>query len=75
MIKCNLSTRMGSRKLKIADVASATGLNRSLVSALYYERAQRVDLDAVERLCRLFECSIGEFFELVDADTSSPGQS
>jgi len=55
---------MGERKLKIADVARETGLNRSTVSALYNETATRVDLNAIEALCRLLDCQVGDLFEL-----------
>jgi len=64
MIKCHLSRMMGERKLKIADVARETGLNRSTVSALYNETATRVDLNAIEALCRLLDCQVGDLFEL-----------
>ncbi len=66
MIKCNLSTLMGRHKMKIADVARETGLNRSTVSSLYKETAHRVDLSAIEQLCSLFDCEIGELFELTE---------
>ena len=62
MIRCYLSRLMGERKMKIADVARETGLNRSTVTLLYKETATRVDLDAVEALCVLFECEVGEIF-------------
>ena len=66
MIRCYLSRLMGEHKMKIADVARETGLNRSAVSALYRETAQRVDLEAIEKLCRLFKCEVGDLFELVE---------
>jgi putative transcriptional regulator len=66
MIRCHLSTLMGRDKLKIAEVARRTGLNRSTITALYQETAQRVDLDAIDRLCRLFNCTVGELLERVD---------
>lgn len=64
MIKCHLSRLMGERKLKISDVARETGLHRNTVTLLYDETAVRVDLETMERLCLLFECSVGELFEL-----------
>ena len=64
MIRCNLSRMMGEHKLNIADVARETGLNRNTVTLLYKETATRVDLDAVERLCKLFSCKVGDLFEL-----------
>ena len=65
MIRCHLSTLMGRGKLRISDVAKRTGLNRSTVTALYNETATRVDLPTIESLCNLFQCQVGELFELV----------
>ena len=65
MIKCHLSTLMGARKLKIIDVATETGLHRNTVSALYNERAERVEAEAIEKLCQFFECKVGDLFEYI----------
>ncbi len=65
MIRCHLSTLMGRSKLRIADVSRQTGLNRSTITALYRETATRIDLQAVEQLCRLFGCQVGDLFEYV----------
>lgn len=65
MIRCHLSRIMGENKMKIADVARETGLNRSTVTALYNETATRIDLETIEKLCTLFKCPIGELLELV----------
>jgi putative transcriptional regulator len=56
---------MGEHKMKIADVARATGLHRNTVTLLYQENAVRIELDAMERLCKLFNCSVGDLFEFV----------
>ncbi|HQU17203.1 MAG: XRE family transcriptional regulator [Chromatiales bacterium 21-64-14] len=66
MIRCHLSRFMGEHKMKIMDVARETGLNRNTITLLYKETARRVDLDAVEKLCRLFDCEVGELFERID---------
>jgi putative transcriptional regulator len=63
MIKCHLSRLMGERKLKIADVARETGLHRNTITLLYEETAARVDLDAINRLCELFQVPVGELLE------------
>lgn len=56
---------MGERKLKIVDVARETGLHRNTVTLLYRETASRIDLDAVDKLCELFDCEVGELLERV----------
>lgn len=64
MVRCHLARLMGERKMKIVDVARETGLNRNTVTLLYKETAQRIDLEAIEKLCRLFECEVGDLLEL-----------
>ncbi len=66
MIKIHLSTLMGERKLKISDVANDTGINRGTITRLYKETAERVELDVIEKLCRYFECDVGDLIELLD---------
>lgn len=66
MIKCHLSRLMGERKLKISDVARDTGLHRNTITLLYQETANRVDLDALNTLCRYFGVSVGELLEFVE---------
>lgn len=63
MVRCHLSTLMGRDKLRISDVSRLTGLNRSTVSALYKETATRLDLAAIDALCKLFNCQVGDLFE------------
>jgi len=65
MIRCHLSRLMGEYKMNIADVARETELHRNAITLLYKETATRVDLDAVDRLCRLFDCQVGDLFEFV----------
>lgn len=65
MVRCHLSEMMGKKKVKIADVARELDLNRSTVSALYYDRAQKIDLAAIEKLCIYFGCGVGDMLEIV----------
>lgn len=64
MIKCNLSILMGRDRKNIQDVCNDTGLARNTVSNLYYERATRVDYNTIEQLCKLFQCEVGDLFEV-----------
>ncbi len=66
MIKCHLSRLLGEKRLKVADVARDTGINRGTLTRLFHEEAERVDLATVEKLCRYLDCGIGELFELAD---------
>lgn len=73
MIKCHLSRLMGEHKMRIADVAEQSGLHRNTVSLLYRETAVRVDMDTMDRLCKLFKCGVGDIFEYIDGpDSDNP---
>lgn len=74
MIKCHLSRLMGERKMKIIDVARATGLNRNTVTLLYDETATRIDIETINQLCKLFGCSVGELFEFLPDVRQNAGE-
>ena len=66
---------MGRAKMRIMDVARETGLNRSTIAGLYREDAIRVELETVDRLCKLFNCTVGDLFEYVaDAPATAAGR-
>ena len=64
-IQCRLSRLMGEKRVRIIDVSRATGISRNMLSKLYYDRAQRVDLDDIAKLCDYLECSVADLFEIV----------
>lgn len=71
VIRCHLSRLMGERKLKISDIARDTGLNRGVLTRMYYEKTERLELDVLDILCRFFNISVGELFEYVPGDTDT----
>lgn len=66
MLKCNLSKIMGEKRLKIADVARDTGINRGTITRIYNEEATRIELDVVENLCHYLDINVGDLYELID---------
>ena len=54
MIRCHLFALHGRAKSEYFGCGAADGLNRNTVAPLYHEKATRVDLEAVEKLCKLF---------------------
>ncbi|MFW0975472.1 helix-turn-helix domain-containing protein [Leclercia pneumoniae] len=63
MIRCHLARLMGERKMKISDVLRKTGLGRNTVSLMYKETAQKIDIEALDKLCQLFECKVSDILE------------
>jgi putative transcriptional regulator len=56
---------MGERRVRIIEVARATGVSRNMLSKLYFDRARRVDLEDMAKLCDYLQCSLGDLFETV----------
>lgn len=67
MIRCHLARLMGEHKMKISDVLRETGLSRNTVTLMYKETAQKIDIEALDKLCRLFQCEIADMLEFTDA--------
>lgn len=63
MVKCHLSKLMGERKMNISDVARVSGVNRGTITRLYHETAVRIELDTIDRLCRVLGCEVGDLLE------------
>jgi putative transcriptional regulator len=63
MIRCHFARLLGERKLKIADVARDTGINRGTLTRLYYETAERVEIDVLDKLCDYFGVDLPELLE------------
>jgi len=66
---------MGEKRVRISDVARATGISRNMLAKLYYDRAQRVDLADVSLLCKYFACTVGDLFEWSPKPSGRPAQS
>lgn len=69
MIRCHLARIMGEHKMRISDVARETGLSRATLTLLYKETAQKIDLEALDKLCLFFDCELKEILERVPQET------
>ena len=63
MIRCHFARLLGENKLKISDVAAATSINRGTLTRLYYETAERLDLEVLDKLCEFFDVPLDALLE------------
>lgn len=61
---------MGERKMRISHVIRETGLSCASITLLYKETALKMDLEALDKLCDLFDCPVGELLEQVPSSTN-----
>ena len=66
MIKCHLSKLMGERKITLQEVHNQTGISRTTLTDIYYEKVKQMKFETIEKLCRAFGCQIGDLLELID---------
>lgn len=71
MVRSHLANLMQQNRLKTAELARLAEVNRSTVTALAKDRATRVDLAAIERICTVLGCGLADLLEIVP-DNSSP---
>jgi len=71
MIRRHLARMMGEHKMLITDIVRETGFSRATVTLFYNETAQKVDLEALDNLCELFNCQLGNLLERVPSSTPS----
>jgi putative transcriptional regulator len=65
MVRSHLVELMHRHQLKAAELARLAHVNRSTVTALSRDRATRVDLTALERICIVLGCGLGDLLEIV----------
>jgi putative transcriptional regulator len=54
-----------NREFGLMQVARATGVSRNMLAKLYFDRARRLDLEDMAKLCDYFQCALGDLFETV----------
>lgn len=63
MIKNKLSRILGEKRLKITQLSKETGIFRTTLTAIYYDRSEGISFGVLEKLCKYFNCKIEDLFE------------
>lgn len=70
MIENRLSRILGERRMSIADLARDSGVSYTSLFELYHERAKRVDLTTLDRICKALSVQPGDILEYRDGGQS-----
>lgn len=65
MLKNNLSKIMGEKRIKIYELEKLSGLSRSTITRLYYDKTNTISFNTMENLCKSLDCSLNELFEII----------
>ncbi len=66
MIKNNLSTIMGSKKINKAELARMSGLSYDTILNLYNDVNVGIEFDTLDKLCWALQCTPSEIFEYTE---------
>ena len=63
MIVCNLPVLLAERRMKVADVARATGMSKTTLHKLYNGQSTRIDFKKKKKLCVLLNVDVGDLLK------------
>ncbi len=56
----NLAIIMAKKKIKITALSRLTGISRTTLTAIYYNREKTISYNVLGRICKVLDCSVGE---------------
>lgn len=62
-MKNNMRLLLAKQRKKTADVAEATGISKSTLTALYYERVKNPSLDTLKKVSSYLGVTLDEFLD------------
>lgn len=62
-MKNNLSKILGERLLKVSDVFEGTGISKTTLTDIYYQRAKNVQLDTLMKICDYLQVPLSDLIE------------
>lgn len=66
VIHCGLSTLLGERRIKMAELSRLTGVSKTTINAMYHDRVRKIDYSVLERICTSLDCGISDILECED---------
>ncbi len=58
-----MAERGPDRPYRISEIARLSGLQSNTISGIYNNKARRIDLDTIDTLCHVLNCTPGELLE------------
>lgn len=63
-MKNNMRVLLAKRREKVSHVAEATGISKSALTALYYERTKSPDIETLQKVSDYLGVTIDEFLNV-----------
>lgn len=66
MIRVKLSEILGREKMTRKRLSDLTGIRANTICDIYNEKAKKIDLEHLDRICKVLDCSVDEILEFED---------
>lgn len=63
-MKNNIRVILARKRLKVSDLAKGTGISKSTLTALYYERTKRPDITTLQKVANFLNVTIDELLNV-----------
>lgn len=74
MIKINLSTILGKKRITQAELSRKTGIRPATINEMYHEISERVNLVYLDKICETLDCDISDILEYVPNQIKTTGK-
>ncbi len=65
MIRINLSTMLGKRRMTQAELARKTGIRASTINDMYHELIKYICVDHLDKICTVLDCDLKDIIEFI----------
>lgn len=66
MIRCQLSTLLGARRIKVSEICRGTGIARATLDRYYYDKVNSFDREVLSKLCDFLQVKPGDLLVVVE---------
>ncbi len=74
MIRINLSTILGKKRITQADLSRKTGIRPATINEMYHEMTERINLVYLDKICEALECDISDLLEYEPNSVKTTGE-
>lgn len=64
-VHCRLSSILGEKRIKMAELVRMTGVSKTTVNAMYHDKVQKIDYSVINRICKSLGCTVSDLIEYV----------
>lgn len=74
MIKIKIAEMLGKHKMTRKELAELTEIRAGTVGKLYDETIQRIEVEWLDKICKVFSCKLTDIIEYIPDDEAEKNE-